>query len=128
MNLRTFSPTPDDQRFGLFPMSDQQAKWGPDIVAVHGLGGDYERSWTSSGRTLKVLWLRDLLPFDLPNSRVFSFGYDGPYFKKTVLSSFSEHAQTLLQYLSQQRAFKAFRSRPIIFVAHSMGGVVVKEV
>lgn len=42
------------------------------IVAVHGAKGHREKSWTASNG---VNWLRDLLPNDLPNANVYTWGY-----------------------------------------------------
>jgi hypothetical protein len=39
------------------------------IVAIHGLDGDREISWM-------VLWLRDLLPKEIPYARTLSYGYN----------------------------------------------------
>lgn len=44
-----------------------------DIVAVHGLNGHREKSWTASNG---VNLLVDLLPADLPNMRVYTWGYN----------------------------------------------------
>ncbi|KFA76937.1 hypothetical protein S40288_10344, partial [Stachybotrys chartarum IBT 40288] len=44
-----------------------------DIVAVHGLNGHRQKTWTA---TNNVHWLRDLLPHDLPRARIMSWGYD----------------------------------------------------
>ena len=43
------------------------------IVAVHGLGGHREKSWTTPRGTN---WLQSLLPRDIPNSRIMTWGYD----------------------------------------------------
>ncbi|MCJ1268052.1 hypothetical protein MMC22_007938, partial [Lobaria immixta] len=43
-----------------------------DIVAVHGLNGHREKTWTVND----VNWLRDLLPLDIPKARILSWGYD----------------------------------------------------
>lgn len=43
------------------------------IVAVHGLNGHRERSWTAENGTN---WLRDLLPIDMPGVRVASWGWN----------------------------------------------------
>ncbi len=52
------------------------------IVAVHGLGGHHERTWThESGHN----WLRDSLPLQIPGARIFSYGYDSSIaFSKSV--------------------------------------------
>lgn len=44
------------------------------LVAIHGHGGHWERSWTD--RDSGVFWLRDFLPERWPESRVLSYGYD----------------------------------------------------
>ncbi|CCA75798.1 hypothetical protein PIIN_09786, partial [Serendipita indica DSM 11827] len=44
-----------------------------DIVAIHGLDGHREKTWSTKK---SILWLRDLLPTDLSNARVLSYGYD----------------------------------------------------
>ncbi|MCJ1426602.1 hypothetical protein MMC29_004505 [Sticta canariensis] len=43
-----------------------------DIVAVHGLNGHREKSWTVND----VNWLRNFLPSDIPNARILTWGYD----------------------------------------------------
>lgn len=43
------------------------------IVAVHGLDGDWKRSWSASNG---VFWLGDLLPQAIPTARILSFSYD----------------------------------------------------
>ncbi|KAF2114010.1 hypothetical protein BDV96DRAFT_106631 [Lophiotrema nucula] len=45
---------------------------GVDIVAIHGLNGNAHSTWRHSNGTL---WLKDLLPGDLPNSRIYTYGY-----------------------------------------------------
>lgn len=40
---------------------------------MHGLNGHREKTWTASNG---VHWLRDLLPHDVPQARIFSWGYD----------------------------------------------------
>ena len=80
--------TAPTSRFGQFPMSPtlnakQLADNGPDIVALHGITGDYEHTWSVDGVNYdqykskdKILWLRDYLVKDFPKARIFSYGYD----------------------------------------------------
>lgn len=45
------------------------------IISVHGLDGHRETSWTAANG---VNWLHDLLPCDIPDTRVLSWGYSLP--------------------------------------------------
>jgi hypothetical protein len=65
------------------------------MVFVHGLGGDREATWTD--HTGKVCWPSELLPYDIPQARILTFGYD------TSFMDLADHAHMLLHSLSQQR-------------------------
>ncbi|KAF1952737.1 TPR-like protein [Byssothecium circinans] len=97
-----------------------------DIVAVHGLNGDREKTWTASSG---VNWLRDLLPQDLPNARIISWGYDANTHRRSGVSCqyLFDHARTLVSDLCLERQVTQTSRRPIIFVAHSLGGIIVKS-
>ncbi|CAI0655160.1 unnamed protein product [Colletotrichum noveboracense] len=97
-----------------------------DIVAVHGLNGHREHTWTASGGKH---WLRDFLPTDLPDVRVLCWGYDSNTHSTSGVSCqyLYDHAQELVADLSRKREVTKSRERPIIFVAHSLGGIVVKS-
>jgi hypothetical protein len=72
---------------------------------VHGLNGHREKSWTDSES--KVLWLRDLLPLQLPNARVLTFGYDADTLKLSPgvsQHSLNDHAVSLVAELLRVRA------------------------
>ena len=78
----------------------------------------------------EVFWPRDLLPSELPQARVLTWGYDvdiAHVFSKTSKASILQHAETLLSDLVSLRCSKSEKSRPIIFIAHSLGGIVVKD-
>jgi hypothetical protein len=71
-------------------------------------------------------WPRDFLPRDCPHSRIMTWGYDSHITKGYAQSNKSNvfaHAKDLLYSLRRDRALR----RPIIFVAHSLGGLIVKE-
>ncbi|KAI0543731.1 hypothetical protein F4679DRAFT_577412 [Xylaria curta] len=109
-----------DGQFGLFQLwplksegfdvDDTQV----DIVAVHGLNGKAYKTWTDSGK----LWLADFLPLDIPRARIFTYGYNSAV-------AFSSSASRRL--MAKRRLFLHADKRPLLFICHSLGGVVVKR-
>ncbi|PSN64914.1 hypothetical protein BS50DRAFT_677808 [Corynespora cassiicola Philippines] len=106
--------------------------WDPegaivDIVFVHGLTGNRDTTWTYND---SVLWPRDLLPKDIPHARILTFGYDADvarFFSITSSNTIRDHGKSFAQDLAMFRARTKTGDRPIIFVAHSLGGLVVEQ-
>ncbi|CAG7853498.1 SubName: Full=Uncharacterized protein {ECO:0000313/EMBL:CCA77344.1} [Serendipita indica DSM 11827] len=94
-----------------------------DIVAIHGLNGHREKTWTSADGKM---WLRDFLQDDLPRVRVLSYGYDADTHSRERVSTetIHRHGNNLANALSRTR--KGASRRPIIFVAHDVGGIILK--
>ncbi|RYP89313.1 hypothetical protein DL769_000068 [Monosporascus sp. CRB-8-3] len=88
---------------------------------------NYRRERDSS--STPVYWPRDLLPKTIPYARVLTHGYDthlrhvlgSPLNRATVY----DIAWDFLVALEAERRQEP--SRPILFVAHSLGGIIVKE-
>ncbi|KAK2003034.1 hypothetical protein LX36DRAFT_175858 [Colletotrichum falcatum] len=105
-----------------------------DVVLVHGLNGDPEKTWTSSGAK-GVFWPADLLPQSLGKTRanILVYGYNADVYtsgkgSKSASDNFiSQHAQTLVINLTLYRKSERTSKNPIIFVAHSLGGLLVKR-
>ena len=121
----------EDERYGLFvfenkPADDARAI---DIVAVHGLNGHYEKTWsTHVNGGQDVNWLRNFLPKQIDNARVMSFGYNSVLqFSKSVADVYN-FAEQLLEMFFSKRVTEQEQSRPIMFICHSLGGIVVKQV
>lgn len=74
-------------------------------------------------------WPEDLLARDFPNIRILTYGYDSNvthYLKGAANQmTITQHARTLLQKLVDERVDQP--NRPLIFVAHSLGGLLVKD-
>lgn len=99
------------------------------IVAVHGLSplknpNHAEDTWTakSNGK----MWLRDFLPHKTPNCRIFLFGYNSNAALSTSTAGVQDQAETLFSRLIWER--KDAPERPLIFICHSLGGLIVKRV
>lgn len=98
-----------------------------DICFIHGLFGNWESTWTASSHTTP--WPKTLLGPRLKNARIFTYGYDAHPVRRTDTSSnrLLDHAANLLTDLAGDRLLANASSRPLIFVAHSLGGLVVKQ-
>ena len=97
-----------------------------DICFVHGLTGDRDRTWTANSQ--KQPWPRTMLPPELPNARILTYGYDAYFMSEGVSSGnrLSDHARNLITELTTNRSRDA-QNRPIIFVVHSLGGLIIKK-
>ncbi|KAK2005460.1 ankyrin [Colletotrichum eremochloae] len=114
------------ERYGLIPVpskpSDPTARSYPvDIVAIHGLNGDAFTTWTHPNGTL---WIKDLLPQFLPGCRVFTYGYPSQLVFNSSFARVQEYARVLLSSL---RNVQEDDARPVIFLCHSLGGIVCKQ-
>jgi hypothetical protein len=79
------------------------------LVAVHGLNvfgktnAFAVRTWVSGRPSEEVLWLKDLLPQQLPNARVLLFGYNSNVGLNTSTAGLSGAAENLLARLRVKR-------------------------
>lgn len=96
-----------------------------DIVFVHGLGGSSHKTWRygDAGNDDHFFWPEELGK-DLPLCGIWSIGYPAGF-------AGLEKLGTLIEQRAGNVAFKLAKaglgSRPIVFVAHSIGGLVVKS-
>ncbi|KAI1034908.1 hypothetical protein LB504_013192 [Fusarium proliferatum] len=98
-----------------------------DICFVHGLTGNRTSTWTARGQPAP--WPKTLLPSELPKACILTYGYDAYVVSKSVASSnrLIDHAMNLVTDLTNDRRRRNASSRPLIFVVHSLGGLVCKE-
>ncbi|CZR43810.1 uncharacterized protein FPRO_07273 [Fusarium proliferatum ET1] len=113
------------QRFGIFLLNDAVTSNvnAVDFVAVHGLGGHPVRTWQHA--ETRASWLQDFIPQDIENARVISYGYSSVVAFSKSTAGVDEFARDLLERL---KAVRFDLTRPIIFICHSMGGLIVKKV
>ena len=81
-----------------------------------------------SGCNNAVYWPRDLVSATIPHARVLTYGYDTHLrhrFSPPITNTVYDIAWDFLIALEAERRLEPLR--PILFVAHSLGGIVIKE-
>lgn len=92
---------------------------------MHGLQGNGVTTWTHP--EYDVFWPRDLLAKDIKHARILTWFYDSTVLKfwaDTTANDIDANATSLCSDLASLRANSESEDRPIIFVAHSLGGLV----
>ncbi|KAI0844594.1 hypothetical protein F5Y00DRAFT_273920 [Daldinia vernicosa] len=99
-----------------------------DIIAIHGLGSNPDSAWTyRMDNGSDIFWLRDLLPtFEgFQNIRVAKVNHQTRWDSNAADMRLQEHASELLDHIHSLH--RANPKRPIIFIAHSFGGILLKK-
>jgi hypothetical protein len=98
-----------------------------DVVAVHGVfENDFNDAWTTADKLdQRVSWLTDsnMLPAAMSRLRVLNFRYD-PQTGRDGLRPHLEITSSRLKELVKEQIL-TIDHRPIIFVAHGYGGLIV---
>jgi protein SERAC1 len=120
--------SPAKVEYGLHTLvpKDPRSLEAIDIVAIHGLNGHFERTWTDEATGFN--WLRDAIPRSIPTARVLTFEYNSVLqFSKSTSDIFT-FGDELLESLLVERRTPEERNRSLIFICHSLGGLVFKQV
>lgn len=103
-----------------------------DICFIHGLSGNREGTWTAKGQDAP--WPALLLP-PILSARISTYGYNAYLVRKGAgvaaaapsANRLLDHAANFLLDLTNDRAACRATGRPLVIVAHSMGGLVCKQ-
>jgi hypothetical protein len=119
-----------EERLGLLVLANQASNDldAVDIVAIHGINGHRMKTWTTMSQSGQpVTWIKDFLPHHIPHARVMTFGYDSSVKSSKSVADVGTFANELLEGLLSRRQSSIEQMRPIIFVCHSLGGIVAKK-
>ncbi|KFY68927.1 hypothetical protein V496_00678 [Pseudogymnoascus sp. VKM F-4515 (FW-2607)] len=94
-----------------------------DVIAITGLDGHAYGSWRGKGN-LGRMWLRDFLSKDLPYCRTMIYGYNSKLSTHGV-DTIMDYGRGLIEELKKVRNTEELRKRPLFFIAHSFGGIIL---
>lgn len=123
------------------PKDDSDIKYfgnaAVDIIAVHGLASAYETTWSvqlENDSEQRYHWLQEKLGVDIPQARILGFEYGSEWYGEPSYTNLNDCGTELLRCILRDRRHvgrpeicPTQKRRPIIFIAHSFGGLVVKQ-
>lgn len=105
-----------------------------DVVFVHGIGGSSEGAWTSNISAGKGVNEREIISFfpsvlasDFPDCNVWCLNYPSDFFDWSISGEFAEFPRNCINIMNYILGYD-IGSRPVLFVCHSLGGILVKEI
>lgn len=112
---------------GLTPLNDVDPDAHEyDCITISGLASHPFGSWQPHGGDKSFMWIRDKLPQFLPMVRFATYGYETKLFPSTSFQSVPDLAISLVAVL-RSCGWSSPTAKPLIFLAHSLGGAVLKQ-
>ncbi|KAL7271005.1 hypothetical protein RUND412_006273 [Rhizina undulata] len=112
--------------YGFTQLYEVKGTWiAADIVAVTGLGGHAYGSWR--GKQTKQMWLRDFLSQDSPKCRTMIYGYNTNLNSRGIHTLNDYKIEFLNEIAKVRNSEEQEIMRPIIFIGHSFGGIVIVQ-
>ncbi|KAF8540313.1 hypothetical protein BDD12DRAFT_33818 [Trichophaea hybrida] len=119
---RTVRLNIDKQFYGLTPLNNPNEPITADIIAITGLAGHAFGSWQN--RSTHEMWLYDYLPEQFESARIMTYGYNSSLLEPNG-ARLTDHRKDFMEKLCNAR-FDCPK-RPIIFIGHSLGGILVVQ-
>ncbi|KAI1498142.1 hypothetical protein F5X99DRAFT_394690 [Biscogniauxia marginata] len=117
----------DTHFLGWTPFNDpEKERHEFDCIGISGLASHPFGSWQPKGGDKSYMWIRDTLPHDMPSTRAIIYGYDTTLHNSNSFQSITDIAKSFAEQL-ESSGWHLPRGKPLMFLAHSLGGIVLKE-
>ncbi|OTA65067.1 hypothetical protein K449DRAFT_366781 [Hypoxylon sp. EC38] len=97
-----------------------------DCIVLSGLGSHPFGSWQPHGQSKSFMWVRDELSHFLPSIRFVLYGYDTTLSPSSSFQTVPDLGNSLIGVL-KAHGWTSPSAKPLLFLAHSLGGVIVKQ-
>ncbi|KAI0155141.1 hypothetical protein GGR57DRAFT_88992 [Xylariaceae sp. FL1272] len=116
----------DTHFLGLTPLNDvDDAAHEYDVIAISGLASHPFGSWQFKSGNRNFMWIRDALPRAMPEIRAILYGYDSRLLGSKSFQSIEDLATSFINHI-KANGWHFATSKPLLFLAHSLGGIVLK--
>ncbi|KAI1140023.1 hypothetical protein F5Y05DRAFT_411088 [Hypoxylon sp. FL0543] len=117
----------DDHFLGMTPLNDvEREKHEFNCIAISGLASHPFGSWQPKGGDKSFMWIRDELPLAIPDTRFSIYGYDTTLVGSNSFQSVEDLAASFIDHI-RASGWALPSAKPLLFLAHSLGGIVLKE-
>ncbi|KAI0861632.1 hypothetical protein F4860DRAFT_475705 [Xylaria cubensis] len=97
-----------------------------DCIAISGLASHPFGSWQPKDSDKTFMWIRDVLPKHIYGIRAVIYGYETRLAESQSFERIKDLASRLIALLTTY-GWGSRSSKPIIFLAHSLGGLVLRD-
>ncbi|KAK8042977.1 hypothetical protein PG994_013460 [Apiospora phragmitis] len=113
---------------GLTTVHTPEREAAADFIFVHGLNGDSRNTWSRNGDPA-YFWPREWLPKDpaFQDVQIHTFGYSSSILRESTVLNVPDFARSLLGAIQGAPTIPHEANSPLVFVGHSMGGLVIKK-
>ncbi|KAL7810778.1 hypothetical protein V8C44DRAFT_350038 [Trichoderma aethiopicum] len=117
----------DDTFYGLTPLNEvAEVQHHHDCIVISGLASHPMGSWQPRGNDKSYMWVRDTLPELVPGVRFILYGYDTKLVGSKSFQTVPDLAINLINEL-KSGGWSSPSAKDLTFLAHSLGGVVLKQ-
>jgi len=111
------------------PMDRWLSHYSSSCIAISGLASHPFGSWKQRDepdQKSNFMWLRDQLPKELQRVRSIIYGYDTRLVMSESFQTIDDLALSFIQRL-ESIGQSLISAKPLVFLAHSLGGIVLKQ-